>query len=135
MKAKINKEIDITEKKARKLIKKMCRDFDVSPCNCWFINIGRADTIGWYSPAFSNMASYMMIEKYWSRRLILVLHEFAHHLQTELYESKFESMHGESFQLAKKRVATWAKNNISKSYNWYYMIQRYTQGRNLKPKK
>lgn len=128
------KELDISESKARKLIKRICNDLDLSPCNCWFIDIPESNnTLGWYSKSASNMLAYMMIEKNWSRRLVLVLHEITHHLQEEGYE--YDSPHGQSFQLAKRRIATWAKNNISDHFDWVYMIQRYTQGRRKCKKK
>lgn len=133
------KELDITEKKARKLLKDICKHFKVSHCNCWFIDIndpGTANdegTLGWYCDEKINLPAYMMIEKNWSRRLILVLHEACHHIQAELYLE--DTVHGKSFQLAKSRMATWARNNISDHFDWQYMLQKYSQGRRKKWKK
>ena len=126
----MNEELDITQTKARILVKRICNDFEIDNCNVWFIIINDPDCIGWYSEKTSNMDAYMMIEKKWTRKLILVLHEITHHIQNELYDS--DSQHGKDFQLAKRRIATWAKNNISDNWDWYYMIQRYTDGR-MKP--
>ena len=121
--------LDITESKARYLINRMCRDFNVTPCKVFFVNINDPYTVGWYEPAHPNIPAYLMVEKKWSNRLILVLHEFTHHVQEELYDETGESIHGLSFQNAKSRVAIWASNNISKQYDWKSLIQRYTIGK------
>jgi hypothetical protein len=122
------KELDITQAGARSLVKRICNDFNIPICKIWFVIIDDPDCIGWYSEIRSNMFPYIMIEKNWSRKLVLVLHEITHHIQYELYPSD-TSHHGKYFQAAKKRVATWAKNNISDHWDWYDLIQRYTDGR------
>jgi len=119
MKAHI--DLDITQSKARTLVKKACSDFEISICNVWFICINDKGLVGWYSPECTNMSAYMMIEKKWSRRLILVLHELTHHLQYIEYED-ISSSHGTQFSLAKSRIATWARNNISKKYDWVALL-------------
>lgn len=123
-------ELNITQAGARSIVKRICNDFKISNCNVWFIIINDPECVGWYSEKISGMSAYMMIEKNWSRRLVLVLHEITHHIQSELYS--FDSSHGKYFQAAKRRMATWAKNNISDDWDWYYLIQRYTDGR-MKP--
>jgi len=120
-------DLNITQAKARLLVKRICNDFKIDICNVWFIIINDPNCIGWYSQATSNSSAYMMIEKNWSRKLVLVLHEITHHIQNELYAD--DTSHGKGFQLAKKRVATWAKNNISDDWDWYYLIQRFADGR------
>jgi hypothetical protein len=121
------KELDITQAKARKIIKQICEHFNVSQCKVWFIDIDDPKTIGWYEPLSENMYAYMMIEKKWSRRLILVLHEITHHIQEEIYNIK--SPHGKEFQLARSRVATWVRNNISKNFDWESMLSKDTIGK------
>jgi hypothetical protein len=131
------KKLNINESKARKLLKKACIEFGVSPLNCFFVDINDSGTIGWYEEKHSNLFAYAMVEKYWSRGLVIVLHELAHHIQEELYEwSRLnDTMHGKAFQLAKSRVATWAKKNLSNDIDWGYMIQRQSQGKLTKYKK
>jgi len=139
-KKKKKKPLDITESQARKLSKKICEHFKISPCNIWFLsmrdsNIKFPEAIGWYSCKKTNMPAYAMVEKYWSRRLILTLHELTHHLAEESYSTAFDSMHGTPFQYAKKRMATWCRNNLTTQWNWNYMIRRECDGRLCKPKK
>lgn len=114
-------DLDITQSKARRIVKNACKDFEIDKCNLWFININDSTCVGWYSPLASNMSAYMMIEKKWSRRLILVLHELTHHIQYTLYEED-ESAHGKQFSLAKSRISTWARVNISKKYDWIALL-------------
>lgn len=122
------KELDITESKARKLVKKFCNDFCISQCRVWFIHIDDPTTLGWYEHESDNMFAYMMIEKKWSRRLVLVLHELTHHLQREVY-SQIDSPHGNSFTLARSRLHTWAKKNVSDHFDWESLIKATTIGR------
>lgn len=119
--------LDTTQAKARTLSKKICRDFEISECKIWFISINDEETLGWYSSKKSNMFAYIIIEKYWSRRLILTLHELTHHIQSELY-SNLDTPHGQSFSLAKSRVSTWAKNNISDNWDWESMLTKFSYG-------
>lgn len=125
------KELDITQAKARTIAKKLCKDLDIPLCKIWFIAIDDEETLGWYSSKRCNMFAYIIIEKKWSRRLILVLHELAHHVQEELYDYSYpdETPHGKSFSLSKSRVATWAKNNISDYWDWESMLTKYSLGK------
>lgn len=117
------KEFDITQTKARNLVKRMCEDFDIPLCHVYYVDVKLlGKCLGLYEKASSDLLAYMLIEKRWSRRLILVLHEFTHHLQAELYDNEEESHHGYGFQLAKNRVTTWASNNISENYDWFAFL-------------
>lgn len=129
----MNPELDITQGKARTISKKVCKDFDISNCNVWFIIINDHKALGWYGEKTSNMDAYMMIEKKWSRKLILVLHELTHHIQTEIYEDQNNkgSPHGYTFSLAKNRIATWTRNNISNNYDWESMLTSEILGRRI----
>jgi len=138
------KPLDITESQARKLSKRICEHFKIPPCNIWFLRLREneelsedPDCLGWYSSKKSNMPAYAMIEKFWSRKLIVVLHELTHHLAEESYSTAFDSMHGTPFQYAKKRMATWCRKNLTLTIkvDWQYMIRRECQGRLCKPKK
>lgn len=136
------KPLDITESKAMKLSKKICEHFKIPPCNIWFLAIHQNKelnedplAIGWYSCKKTNMPAYAIIEKYWSRRLILVIHELTHHLAEESYSTSFDSMHGTPFQYAKGRMATWCRNNLTTKFDWEYMIKSEAQGHLCRPKK
>lgn len=120
-------QLDITQSKARTLVKKICKDFDISLCKVWFININDRAVLGWYSDKRPNFFAYIMIEKKWDRRFILLLHELTHHIQQEKYEydDEIHSPHGKTFTLAKKRVATWVRKNVSTKFDWEYMITTY----------
>jgi hypothetical protein len=117
------KELDISELKARKLVKRMCEDFYVPPCSIYYIDLTfLGSCLGLYEKASLDLTAYMLIERRWSRRLVLVLHEFSHHLQAELYTREEESHHGYGFQLAKGRVTTWAAKNISNNFDWFALL-------------
>lgn len=117
------KELDITELKARKLVKRMCEDFCIPTCAVYFIDVKLLGIcLGLYEKASYDLTAYMLIEKRWSRRLVLVLHEFTHHVQAELYYNEKESHHGYGFQLARNKVTTWAKNNISDNFDWFALL-------------
>jgi hypothetical protein len=126
------KELDITQAKARTLSKKICKDFDIPECRIWFISINDPDTLGWYGMKSPNMYAYIMIEKNWSRKLILTLHELAHHIQAELYskeEDEEDTPHGKTFTQAKNRIATWARRNINDNWDWQSLLTKFTIGR------
>ncbi len=125
------KELDITQAKARTLSKKICKDFDIPECRIWFILMNDPDTIAWYGMRSSNMFAYIMIEKNWSRKLILTLHELAHHIQSELYlySEEEDTPHGKTFTQAKNRIATWARNNINDHWDWESLLTKCSEGR------
>ena len=123
------KELDITQAKARTLSKKLCKDFDIPECRIWFISINDPETIAWYSEKRPNMFAYIIIEKVWSRRLVLTLHELTHHVQAELYSEYTDTPHGKTFTQAKNRIATWARNNINDHWDWESLLTRFTEGR------
>jgi hypothetical protein len=142
MKQKKNRDysFDITQSKARDLADYCCDYFDISPINVFFVRfmdhpeVEDPKAVGWYSSTKSNLPAYTMIEKNWSRRLVVLLHELTHHLQEEKYSTLFDSMHGYSFQLAKRRIARWANKAISKEYHWQFLIQSTASGHLVKPK-
>jgi hypothetical protein len=118
---------DITESGARKITNQICLDFDIPKCYVWFIDIKpefteKHDALAWYSQRSQSIPAYMMINRNWKERLLLTLHEITHHVQVEIYEEEVDP-HGYGFQLAKSRVSTWAKNNISDNYEWKYFLQ------------
>lgn len=116
------KELDITESKARKLVKRICEDFEIPPCAVYFQDLTfLGDTLGLYEKASLDLIGYMLVERKWSRRLLLVLHEITHHIQAEIYGFE-ESNHGYGFQLAKRRIANWADKNISDHFDWVYLL-------------
>lgn len=125
------KELDITQAKARTLVKKICKDFDIPECKIWFISIDDPETLGWYGLKTSNMFAYIMIEKNWSRKLVLTLHELSHHIQAELYSTPEEedTPHGKTFTQAKSRMATWARNNINDHWDWEALLTKFTVGK------
>lgn len=134
----VMKELDITQAKARTLVKKICKDFDIPECKIWFIPINDPETIGWYSSKSPNMYAYIMIEKCWSKRLVLTLHELTHHIQAELYtkeEEEEDTAHGKTFTQAKNRIATWARNNINDHWDWESLLTRFAEGRRKCKKK
>lgn len=132
------KELNVTQVKARKLIKKICEDFEIQSCKVFYIDFHSVDcdTIGLYINEEQGWDfPYMLIEKNWSRRLIIILHEICHHIQYEAYYNPKESSHGYGFQLAKSRVTTWATKNISDNFDWGCFIKGKTEGRICKKKK
>lgn len=125
------KKLDITQEKSRTLVKKICEDFELPTCQVFFIDVTSLDnmTLALYveSDFSSNgVPAYMLIEKRWSRRLVLVLHEVIHHLQNIKYDGMG---HGYKFGLARGRIVTWAKHNISDNFDWCDLFKAQTKGR------
>lgn len=126
------KELDIIQSKARLYSAQICQHFDLPECRIWFVDINKKDCIGWYSERTSLEFAYIIVEKNWTRRLVVFLHEMAHHLQSELYNLNEEAPHSSTFQLAKKRIATWARNNISDHFDWENLLTACLDGRRKK---
>lgn len=126
------KELDITQAKARKLVKKICEDFELPTCKAFFVDhLDELDgnTLGLYIEADfdeNGIPAFMLIEKRWSRKLILVLHEATHHLQNIKYDGLG---HSKTWTLAKGRISTWAKNNISDNFDWFCLLTSTTTGK------
>jgi hypothetical protein len=78
------------------------------------------------SDFFADVGAYMLIEKRWSRKIVLVLHEVIHHLQNIKYKGYG---HGYEFGLARGRIVTWTKHNISDNFDWYDLFKAKTTGR------
>ena len=123
------KQLDITQLKARKLVKQICEDLDLETCAVYFNDLTfLGETLGIYEKESEDLYAYMLIETRWSRRLVIVLHEVTHHLQNENYHDQ-GSTHGYGFQLAKGRIATWARDNISDHFDWFSLLTAKTDGR------
>ena len=123
---------NLSQKEARKLVKKICKDFELPKCLVFYINTTLFDkeVLGLYSEEDDGLYAYMLIQYNWSHKLCLVLHEAAHHLQAVKYKNS--KGHDKKFQLARKRIATWAKNNISKKVKWANLIRSSIDGRHLR---
>lgn len=127
---------DVTESKARNIVEKICKDFNTNQCNVYYVDLTyyKDNTFsGLYVPENEVHCAYMLIEKAYDSRLLLVLHEISHHLQLNLYGNypdfqdnypDFQDSHGATFELSKRRMATWAKHKISRSYDWYDLITK-----------
>lgn len=69
-------------------------------------------------PAPSNI---LILDTYKNKNKIgILMHELTHHLESNAYDNLnwFDGCHGYYYQLAKKRVITWCKKNISDRPNW-----------------
>lgn len=104
---------------ARLLSELFCNHFGLPYCEVYYIDrFHDGNTYGQY---FSCGPHILMLHN----RLLLnpigiLIHELTHHLEYAGYgnDGSIESSHGYYYQLAKKRVATWAKKHISSKPNW-----------------
>jgi hypothetical protein len=111
---------------ARRLSEKFCDDFSLSFCQIYFVDVlthedkgNKKCFFGVYSfPAPSNI---LILDTYTNiNKIGILMHELAHHLECNAYHNInwFDGKHGYLYQLAKKRVITWCKKNISNRPDW-----------------
>ncbi len=104
-------------KKARVLSELFCEDFELDYCEVYYVDILN-EAYGQY--IYLQPPHMLVLDK---PRVInkigVVMHELVHHLEAQCYTIKScESVHGYSYQLAKKRVIKWCQQNISKKPDW-----------------
>ena len=52
------------------------------------------------------------------------MHELTHHIEFEIYGTDFnDPVHGYKYQLAKEKVVSWCRKNISDKPNWYVPLK------------
>lgn len=111
---------------ARRLSEKFCKEFDLSFCQIYYVDVLKHEDkrnkkcfYGVYSyPAPSNI---LILDTYRNKNKIgILMHELTHHLECYGYYNVdwFNGGHGYHYQLAKKRVIRWCKQNISDRPNW-----------------
>jgi len=111
---------------ARRLSEKFCKEFGLRFCQIYYVDVLKHEDkenkkcfYGVYSyPAPSNI---LILDTYINKNKIgILMHELTHHLECNGYYDVdwFNGGHGYYYQLAKKRVITWCKKNISDRPNW-----------------
>ena len=113
-----NKKIDLIT--ARLLSKKFCKDFDIPNCQIFFVDYLEGGHWGEY---INLIPCHILIVENHPNRIGVLMHELTHHLENANYDNYENSSHGYSYQLAKGRVVTWCRKNISKKPNWYLPLQ------------
>lgn len=108
---------NITLRKARQVSKEFCIDMQIGYCQIYYVDILSEDNvIGEYIPVDP---AHILILKQADQKIALLMHELTHHLDYCNYNSYGELNHSsKGYILAKKRVITWCKNNISINPNW-----------------
>lgn len=108
------KHINLQE--ARELSKWFCEDFEIQYCEVYFVDKIQGNFWGlyiWLEP------NHMLVMKRNPCMLGLVIHELTHHLHHNLYaDSILSNPHSGAYQLAKNRVITWCKKNLSSKADW-----------------
>ena len=102
--------------RARKIAIDYANHFDLPECMVYYQNKLQDGSLGLYfggtRPSVIIIAISHIKTNKEKERLGLLLHELAHHLTEWQYDGRFESMHGESYQLAKKRTINWARKRF-----------------------
>ena len=67
--------------------------------------------------------SVILVKEIVPNRIGITVHEIGHHVEYNLYCDKKgyhnEPAHGYHWKLAKERMITWLRNNVSNRVNWY----------------
>lgn len=120
---------------ARRLSEIFCKDFKIQYCDIYYVDRiqddlntpvwkrGKGNTIALYSYLDP---PHILVVKTVLNPIGLIMHELTHHLEVYGYDDEKENaedihtdgMHGYLYQLAKKRVITWCKKNVSEKANW-----------------
>jgi hypothetical protein len=123
-------EIKISLKDARKLSKNISKDFNIPYCQIYYV-----DTLGKWYGIYHNDTGHIhtLIEESCPCRIGIVIHELTHHLEYEIYGNYFnDPPHGYKYQLAKERMVSWCRKNISTNPNWYVALKGFTCPKELK---
>lgn len=112
---------------ARALSYEFCNDFDVEYCEIYYIDrIKEGDREYWGVYIHLSPPHVLVVENV-INRIGIVIHELTHHIEHQCYDVSGQSAHGYSYQLAKQRVITWAKNNISATAPWHQPLKGYQE--------
>ena len=116
---KYKKDLDL--KSARKLSKKFCSDFKLPYCEIYYVDYieGCYGCYIWHEPL------HILLEESLDNLLGILIHELTHHLEHYGYSLTPSPTHGYEYTLARKRVITWCKRNISKTANWKLPLKAY----------
>lgn len=126
---KWTKNININD--ARKLSRKFCKDFNIEYCRVNYVdNLDDPRTFGEYH--FDEKR--IEIIKNGVNKIGILMHELTHHIQNLIYtyNSQKDQFHGYYYQLAKKRVITWCKKNISNKTDWSIPLSAYINNDKMK---
>lgn len=110
---KWKKHINIVD--ARKLSSIFCEDFSLEPCQIYYVDTFHDKND--YGLYFSDPATILLLKKI-PNPIGVLMHELTHHLENEIYPIRKVTTHGYNYQLAKQRVITWCRNNISSKPDW-----------------
>jgi len=118
---------ELTTKQANDIAKKLCSHFKVPDVKVVILeeldwNMLRERNLKHGNFGYMGLYYYLvseieLIKNKQGNTLNVLLHELAHHLSYYMYapESVNCSSHGYFFQLAKKRITTWTKNEYGKA--------------------
>lgn len=106
------KNINLWE--AREISEKFCNDFNIPYCEIYYVD-RIIDSVGVY--IWLDPPHILMLNNYASK-IPLLMHELIHHLDSCLYSTVILNHSSKGYILAKKRVITWCKKNISNKANW-----------------
>lgn len=111
---------------ARALSYELCKSFDVDYCEVYYvdrINDYDEDREYWGVYVYLSPPHVLIVENV-INRIGIVMHELTHHIEHQCYETSNEA-HGYPYQLAKQRVITWAKANVSATAPWHEPLKGY----------
>lgn len=119
----------LTLKSARKLSKKFCSDFKLPYCEIYYVDYIH-ECYGiyiWYEPLL-----HILLDESNDNRIGILVHELTHHLEHYGYSLTPALIHGYEYNLARSRVITWCKRNISNNPNWKLPLKAYINLKEMK---
>lgn len=121
----------ITLLNARKISQAFCNDMIIPYCEIYYVDI-LPDALGIY---ISTIPAHILMLNNADYKIALLMHELIHHLDfcNYNYRPNDELTHStKGYILAKKRVITWCKNNISRKPNWNTALKAYNYDEEMK---
>lgn len=110
------KKFDIKQniKILRQITAVFCGDFNIIEPFVYVVDVLDEDVDGIYYPLSGGPDIQPKILLKEETDIMTFFHEIVHHLQYIIYYPKYgyDGQHGYTFQLAKKRVVTWARKNV-----------------------
>lgn len=108
------KNINLFE--AREISKKFCEDLKIPYCEIYYVDkLDDCHTLGLY---FWVEPSHILLLEKAKNMITLLMHELTHHLDSCNYSTVILDHSSRGYILAKKRVITWCKKNISDKPDW-----------------
>lgn len=106
---------NINQQDARRLSKIFSKEFFIPYCEVYYVDRLERNR---YAEYIFLMPPHMLLRSDLRNPIGMLVHELTHHLQYYGYYEKSDSEHGYYYQLAKRKMIKWCRENISAKANW-----------------